>query len=150
MVCKRTVTSQYHDPTTPGRLDSTHDDGINSSSFEQLRVRHSRYESVYRNGTHARIHGRNGSYARRTLAKLTRLECGTRAGWQCKFIQNSKEPSARSTSSSSSLVSFSFPRSSLPLPGKTPAVTGMLGSPRKTADYTPENSALRRFVPIDR
>lgn len=36
------------------------------------------------------------------------------------------------------------------LPGKMPAVTGVLGSPRKTADYTPENSALRRFVPIDR
>lgn len=70
---------------------------------------------------HMRVHG---SYAlEETLAKLTRLECGTRAGWQCKFIQNSKEPSARSTSSSSpppphvslpisvflsSLVSFSF------------------------------------------
>lgn len=51
-----------------------------------------------RNGTHMHVHGKNESYARRTLAKLTRLECGTRAGWQCKFIQNSKEPSARSTS----------------------------------------------------
>lgn len=113
------------------------------------------------NGTHARTR-RNGSYARRTLAKLTRLECGTRAGWQCKFIQNSKEPSARSTSPCSPHVSpdfspslfsvsfsFSFPVV-FALPGKTPAVTGMLGSPRKTADYTPENSALRRFVPIDR
>lgn len=78
---------------------------------------------------HMRVHG---SYARRTLAKLTRLECGTRAGWQCKFIQNSKEPSARSTSPCSPHVSpdsspplfpvsfsFSFP-SSLPFRGRCP------------------------------
>jgi len=36
------------------------------------------------------------------------------------------------------------------LPGRSPAVSGMLGSPRKTANYTAENSELRRFVPADR
>ena len=109
-------------------------------------------ESVQKWHTHARTQ-QNESYARRTFAKLTRLECGTRAGWQCKFIQNSKEPSARSTSPTSTRVppipAF-LPQSTLsrrlcPF-RKTPAGCG---SPRKTANYTLENSAYDSFYHFD-
>lgn len=98
-----------------------------------------------RNGTHMRVHGKNESYARRTLAKLTRLECGTRAGWQCKFIQNSKEPSARSTSPTyctrPSDSSLSLPRSPL-----FPAVFALPGRRRPRLPGRPVHHEKRPII----
>lgn len=111
-------------------------------------------ESIQKRHTHARTR-QNESYARRTLAKLTRLECGTRAGWQCKFIQNSKEPSARSTSPTSRTrpSDFSLSPSVATLSRRLrPSGEDARGyrdarlTAKKRAITRPENSGFRRFV----